>query len=56
MRIMARPEPMRIFSPIFLELFLVFGSVLAFGVWELYSLRRDKRRDKAAADRQQAPD
>jgi hypothetical protein len=26
-----------------LELLLVFGAVLAFGLWELRQLRRDKR-------------
>ena len=27
-----------------LEMALVLGGVLGFGVWELYKLRRDKRR------------
>ncbi len=27
-----------------IELILVFGAVLGFGFWELYSLRRDKKR------------
>lgn len=32
-----------------IELGLVFGAVLAFGLWELYSLRRDKRRSDAVS-------
>ena len=27
------------------ELLLVFGSVIVFGLWQLRSLRRDRRRD-----------
>jgi hypothetical protein len=27
-----------------IELFLVFGGVLGFGFWQLYDLRREKRR------------
>ena len=40
-----------------IELLLVFGAVLALGFWELYSLRRDRKRAKAAeaAARQSAP-
>ncbi len=30
---------------ILIELALVLGLVLGFGFWELYSLRRDKKRD-----------
>jgi hypothetical protein len=33
------------------ELFLVFGAVLAFGFWELYSLRRDKKRTEETRKR-----
>ncbi len=33
-------------SPIFIELILVLGGVLAFGFWQLYSLRRDKQRSE----------
>lgn len=29
-----------------LELVLVFGGVLAFCFWELYKLRRERKRDK----------
>ena len=32
-----------------LEMAGVLGVVLAFGFWELWSLRRDKARDKAKA-------
>lgn len=35
-----------------IEMGLVFGTVLALGLWELWSLRRDKRR---AAARDAAP-
>ncbi|MDP3823272.1 MAG: hypothetical protein Q8R33_17530 [Burkholderiales bacterium] len=31
-----------------LEFTLVIGVVLGLGVWELWSLRRDKRKDDAA--------
>jgi len=31
-----------------IELVLVFGAVLGFGLWELYSLRRDKKRSQQA--------
>lgn len=31
-----------------LELSLVFGSILALAVWELFSLRREQRRKKPA--------
>lgn len=30
------------------ELVLVLGAVLGWGLWELHSLRRDRRRDDAA--------
>ncbi|MBC8051342.1 MAG: hypothetical protein H7X92_14525 [Chitinophagales bacterium] len=33
-----------------IDLFLVFAPVLAFAAWELYSLRRDKRRQAAKSD------
>jgi hypothetical protein len=32
-----------------LELFLVLGLVLAYGLWELISLRRAKRQEQAGA-------
>ncbi len=37
---------------ILLELVLVFGAIVAFGVWQLRSVRREMRRDEArrAAD------
>lgn len=31
----------------FIELILVFGAVLAFGFWELYTLRRDRKHTEA---------
>lgn len=31
---------------------LIFGGVLAFGFWQLYSLRREKRRDAERKDRE----
>jgi hypothetical protein len=34
----------------FIELFLVHGAVLAWAVWEVWSLRRDKRRAAAAVE------
>jgi hypothetical protein len=39
------------------ELALVFGAVLAFGFWELWSLRRDRKRAEreAAASRGDDP-
>jgi hypothetical protein len=33
----------------FIELVLVHGAVLGWAVWELISLRRQQRRDRAAA-------
>ena len=33
-----------------LEALLVLVSVFGFGAWELYSLRRDRRRDEASRD------
>lgn len=41
-------------SPIFIELILVLGGVLAFGFWQLYSLRRDKQRSET--ERGSGPD
>lgn len=38
----------------YIELGLVHGAVLAFAFWELYKLRRDKRRDEAAASAKRA--
>jgi hypothetical protein len=29
-----------------IELFLVFGGVLGFGFWQLYDLKREKRRSE----------
>lgn len=43
-----RPEPVGEPSAGLIELGLVFGAVLGFALWELYSLRRDKRRSAAA--------
>jgi hypothetical protein len=37
-----------------LEIFLGFGVPLAWGVWELWSLRRERRRDAERAAREQA--
>jgi hypothetical protein len=37
-------------SLIGLEAFIVLALVLGFGGWELYSLRRDRRRDEARRD------
>jgi hypothetical protein len=39
-------------SLIGLELVLGFGAPLAWGFWELYALRRDKRRAEAQAQAQ----
>lgn len=36
-----------------LEFTLVIGVVLGLGVWELWSLRRDKRKDAAAPPRRE---
>jgi hypothetical protein len=33
---------------VIIELILVFGGVLAFAFWELYSLRRDRKRSRSA--------
>ena len=33
-----------------LEAFIVLALVLGFGGWELYSLRRERRRDQARRD------
>lgn len=30
---------------ILIEVVLIFGSVLAFGIWQLRSLKRDEKRD-----------
>ena len=35
----------------FIELVLVFGGVLAWAVWELWSVRRDQRRSSAKRTR-----
>jgi hypothetical protein len=37
-----------------IELVLVFGAVLAFGFWELYRLRRDKRRSPDPRDKSES--
>lgn len=34
-----------------LEMLLVFGTVVGFGVWQLVSLRRERRRDEAERKR-----
>ena len=39
---------------IFLEMSGVLGAVLVFGFWQLWSLRREKERDKARAAEAQA--
>jgi len=39
-------------TPIALEIFLGFGVPIAWGLWELYALRREKERDRAKADDQ----
>ncbi len=36
-----------------IELILVFGLLLGFGVWQLYSVRRDQRRADEEARRRQ---
>lgn len=38
-----------------LEFTLVIGVVLGLGVWELWRLRRDKRKDEAAAPPRREP-
>lgn len=38
-----------------IELGLVFGGLLAFLLWELWTLRRDKRRRDAARKDQKPP-
>jgi hypothetical protein len=38
-----------------IELVLVFGLLLGFGVWQLYSVRRDQRRADEEASRRQGP-
>ena len=38
-----------------MELLLVFGAVVAFGFWELRSLRQDKKRRKDAGDEPNPP-
>lgn len=35
----------------FIELVLVFGGVLAWACWELYSLRRSQAKDRELAER-----
>ena len=36
-------------TPIALEIFLGFGVPIAWGLWELHSLRREKEKDRAKA-------
>ncbi len=36
-------------TPIALEIFLGFGVPIAWGLWELRSLRREKEKDRAKA-------
>lgn len=38
-----------------IELVLVFGVLLGFGAWQLYSVRRDQRRADEEARRRQDP-
>lgn len=38
-----------------IELVLVFGLLLGFGAWQLYSVRRDQRRADEEARRRQDP-
>jgi hypothetical protein len=38
-----------------LEAFIVLALVLGFGGWELYSLRRERRRDEARRDADAEP-
>jgi len=40
-------------SAALIELALVFGAVIAFGLWELYSLRRHTKRSAEARKRPQ---
>ena len=42
-------------SLIGLEAFFVLVLVLGFGAWELYSLRRQRRRDEARRDAEAEP-
>ena len=37
-----------------IEMSLAFGPVLAFAIWELYSLKRDKRK-REASDAEKTP-
>lgn len=43
-------------SAALIELALVFGAVIAFGLWELYSLRRHTKRSAEAGKRPQTGD
>lgn len=45
-------------SPIWIEIVLGFGVPVGWGLWELYALRRDKRRAALATqdERQAAPE
>ena len=38
-------------APIAIEILIGFAVPLAWGVWELYDLRRERRKDEAAARR-----
>jgi hypothetical protein len=40
---------------ILIELILVFGLVLGFGFWQLWSLRRERQRDRKADDDRAPP-
>jgi hypothetical protein len=37
------------------ELLLVFGGILGFGFWELYSLKRDRKRRAREGEKQDPP-
>ncbi len=41
---------------VLLELLLVFGAVFGFGFWQLWSLRRERKRDRAADGKPEPPD
>lgn len=41
-------------TPIALEIFLGFGVPIAWGLWELHTLRREKEQDRAKAAAQAA--
>lgn len=40
---------------VLIELGLVFGGVIGWGVWELWSLRRSQARDRAASAERARP-